>query len=57
VKQLDKIIQPNFQALDYNYQNFELKRAYEVAVIFRQGHCSQNNGENSEKSELCLVIQ
>jgi hypothetical protein len=44
---------PKFQASEYNYPSFESKREHAGAVIFCQGHYSQENGDTSAESEMC----
>jgi hypothetical protein len=56
VKKSDKIKHPNFQTLVHNCQSSGLKRAYEVPLIFWQGHCSQENGGTSAKNQACPVV-
>jgi hypothetical protein len=40
----------------YKFQNFEHKRSIVVAVMYRQEHCSQEDGLISPESEVCPVI-
>jgi hypothetical protein len=41
---------------DYKFQSFELKRANVVAVMCRQGHRSQEDGDTSPEGEVCPMI-
>jgi hypothetical protein len=37
--------------------NQSVQHAYPVAMIFCLGHCSQENGDTSAKTEGCPVVQ
>jgi hypothetical protein len=53
VKRSGKIIHQSSQRLDYKCRSFESKRVDVGTTSCRQGHCSQENGDTSAKSEVC----